>query len=390
LDLKRSRRKHRWVSVRLVIFEFDISLIIHNFIPLDNSWAVLATREDWVSAGSPEGNNIRLEIKENHKRGKNSRVSRIKVTGAYDSFVKVRSWPDSHALAAEFMISEILTTGSALVSEGVSELPSPHYKTHPGCAASRSLQHGNTTCKCCGGRFKTCTGSYGHRNNNGTGTWSSGPCPADPSHSPESPNTTWCTAECERLDGGASSGCSSSCSLTHSNDGNCLICGKGWGSHNGHNCSSGARGSWRVVSATGASNVATASATDVANTIPTRIQNLSGRSPLHYAVTLPRGLEVLTSKLLEFDPECVNLKDSRNRLPLEYALCNTEDQSIDILCTLVRLSPAMSFQYLFSVLSRCLVNGGSSDKEGVENFPATLKIGDIVTRGPHWRYENQV
>ena len=40
-------------------------------------------------------------------------------------------------------------------------------------------------------------------------------------------------------------GCGDSCSLSHSGDGDCLKCGKGWGNHGGHNCSGGAgRGSW--------------------------------------------------------------------------------------------------------------------------------------------------
>lgn len=71
--------------------------------------------------------------------------------------------------------------------------------THPGCAALRPTQHGDNTCRTCGGRFKTCFGSYGHRSNNGTGTWQSGPCPADLSYSPESPNTSWCSEACERF-----------------------------------------------------------------------------------------------------------------------------------------------------------------------------------------------
>jgi len=43
-------------------------------------------------------------------------------------------------------------------------------------------------------------------------------------------------------------GCGPDCSQSHSGDGNCLVCGLGWGPHNGHNCSrapfAGRRGSW--------------------------------------------------------------------------------------------------------------------------------------------------
>jgi len=42
-------------------------------------------------------------------------------------------------------------------------------------------------------------------------------------------------------------GCDGSCTTSHSGQGNCLICGEGWGSHSGHNCSGGrGRGSWPV------------------------------------------------------------------------------------------------------------------------------------------------
>jgi len=78
---------------------------------------------------------------------------------------------------------------------------SRHHRCHPGCAALRPQQHGNNTCKFCGGKFRHCRGEYGHRENHGTGKWISGPCPADLNCSPESPNHSWCTEECERLDG---------------------------------------------------------------------------------------------------------------------------------------------------------------------------------------------
>jgi len=74
--------------------------------------------------------------------------------------------------------------------------------SHPGCASLRPTQVGEHICKSCGGRYKRCMGSYGYRSDNGKGTWSSGPCPADLSQYPESPNPSWCTAECERLSSG--------------------------------------------------------------------------------------------------------------------------------------------------------------------------------------------
>lgn len=43
-------------------------------------------------------------------------------------------------------------------------------------------------------------------------------------------------------------GCGLDCSESHSGDGNCLVCGHGWGPHNGHTCArapfAGRRGSW--------------------------------------------------------------------------------------------------------------------------------------------------
>jgi hypothetical protein len=43
-------------------------------------------------------------------------------------------------------------------------------------------------------------------------------------------------------------GCGLDCSQSHSGDGNCLVCGHGWGPHNGHTCArapfAGRRGSW--------------------------------------------------------------------------------------------------------------------------------------------------
>lgn len=42
-------------------------------------------------------------------------------------------------------------------------------------------------------------------------------------------------------------GCGPTCGRSHTDDGDCLVCGRGWGNHSGHNCSGGhGRGSWRV------------------------------------------------------------------------------------------------------------------------------------------------
>jgi KRAB domain-containing zinc finger protein len=44
-----------------------------------------------------------------------------------------------------------------------------------------------------------------------------------------------------------SAGCGVSCSRSHGADGHCLVCGQLWGPHNGHECLSGARGSWPIT-----------------------------------------------------------------------------------------------------------------------------------------------
>ncbi len=51
----------------------------------------------------------------------------------------------------------------------------------------------------------------------------------------------------ESAGGNAPQGCGPTCNQNHTNDGNCLLCGKPWGNHSGHNCSSmpgHPRGSW--------------------------------------------------------------------------------------------------------------------------------------------------
>jgi hypothetical protein len=59
----------------------------------------------------------------------------------------------------------------------------------------------------------------------------------------------------KKMNGG---GCERTCSNSHSNDGNCLVCGRDWGPHNGHDCTgnfSGQRGSWRTSGNTGSQNI---------------------------------------------------------------------------------------------------------------------------------------
>ena len=42
--------------------------------------------------------------------------------------------------------------------------------------------------------------------------------------------------------------CDANCNQNHDNDGNCLMCGKGWcGGHSGHTCKiTGNRGAWII------------------------------------------------------------------------------------------------------------------------------------------------
>merc|ERR1711991_1116560 len=69
--------------------------------------------------------------------------------------------------------------------------------SHPGCAALRPVQHGTNMCEACGGNFRSCSGSYGYRDGNGTKIWRSGECPSDLAYSPESPNSRFCSRGCE-------------------------------------------------------------------------------------------------------------------------------------------------------------------------------------------------
>ena len=64
------------------------------------------------------------------------------------------------------------------------------------CAALRQSQRGANTCVACSGRFEVCHGSYGTREL--SGNWSPGSS-SDVSRLPESPNATWCCAECQAL-----------------------------------------------------------------------------------------------------------------------------------------------------------------------------------------------
>jgi len=48
--------------------------------------------------------------------------------------------------------------------------------------------------------------------------------------------------------GEGTAGCPPTCEQNHSSSGDCLICGTGWGSHSGHTCPGGTRGSWPITS----------------------------------------------------------------------------------------------------------------------------------------------
>jgi hypothetical protein len=91
----------------------------------------------------------------------------------------------------------ITTESSTCSSVAAVASAEPTSRSHPGCAALRTVQHGDNTCESCRGRFKTCFGSYGHRDGGGSRMWADGACPADLSNCPESPNSRWCTAACE-------------------------------------------------------------------------------------------------------------------------------------------------------------------------------------------------
>ena len=69
---------------------------------------------------------------------------------------------------------------------------------HVGAAIHRMHQVGSHTCETCSGTFRKCSGSYGYRSANGTGTWGSGTAhEADLTYCPESPNAQWCSKQCE-------------------------------------------------------------------------------------------------------------------------------------------------------------------------------------------------
>lgn len=219
----------------------------------DGSWAVLATRDDWISADSPVGNTIRIEILQNHDRGKNSRVSRIKVSGSNEAAsMRVVPWSNVSAVAsAQLMLTELFAVD-----------------------ASFGVEHKVTE------------------------------------------------------------------------------------------------------------NVTTLKST--------RVKNAAGKIPLHYAVTLPLGWEGLVMKLLEFDSECAKIKDSKNRLPIECAVFENETPSLDTICALVKLNPIESFKFMFNELNRSVINRVASRNTDISGFPDTLTVGDIVIRGPHWKWQDQV
>ena len=78
-------------------------------------------------------------------------------------------------------------------------------------------------------------------------------------------------------------GCSASCSNSHSGHGNCLVCGSGWGSHSGHTCRAGTRGSWATSS----------SMSELPEVKPdSHIQISAGASESPQATVLSAGLRV--------------------------------------------------------------------------------------------------
>ena len=60
---------------------------------------------------------------------------------------------------------------------------------------------------------------------------------------------------------GPSGGCGPDCTRSHSGEGNCLVCHRGWGNHSGHTCTSmgGQRGSWPLAPGTGRSGASSSS-----------------------------------------------------------------------------------------------------------------------------------
>lgn len=116
-----------------------------------------------------------------------------------------RSNEASYGRCTACSLCSVCCTKSPICGSAPSAFSAPSASNvHPGCAFLRQVQKGNLTCRYCGGHFEQCFGSYGYRNYQTNGLWTSGPCPADLSLSPESPNSSWCTAECERLGSGNS------------------------------------------------------------------------------------------------------------------------------------------------------------------------------------------
>ena len=130
--------------------------------------------------------------------------------------------------------------------------------------------------------------------------------------------------------------------------------------------------------------------TTASSVVPTRIKDSAGKLPLHYAVTLPLGWETLVTKLLEFDSVCAKSKDSKHRLPIECAIFENESPSLDTICAVVKRSPGESFKFMFNKLSLCRGDRAVSRDTDHFDFPDTLTVGDVVIRGPHWQWQDQV
>lgn len=93
--------------------------------------------------------------------------------------------------------AETSTNNNSATADDFSSVNSLSQFSHPGCAALHRLQYGNNTCESCGGSFRSCSGTYGYRDNNGVGIWRAGDCGPDLNHSSKSPNSRWRSRRCQ-------------------------------------------------------------------------------------------------------------------------------------------------------------------------------------------------
>jgi hypothetical protein len=333
----------------------------------DGSWCVLATREDWISADSPVGTTIRIEILQNHDRGKNSRVSKIKVSGSNEAAsMRVVSWSNiSLVSSAQLMLTDLLSVDASFgpsitfdqakqLFAGGHDLEKRGGKCRECNMVGPSYHSSNMICVC--NLCAVCCSKEGNM------------CPLAPALSRPSTHSI-------RKD---------------DTSGSCPKCGFGHGSHEASygRCTSCMKCS---VCCTKSPNCKEGKVTvDVTTVNSTRVKNSVGKLPLHYAVTLPLGWEALVMKLLEFDSESARTKDSKYRLPIEYAILGNENPSLDTICALVKVNPSESFKFMFNALNRSRLNSTAPRNTDSSDFSDTLTVGDIVIRGPHWKWQDQV